>query len=262
MDETVFSLDVCCICLETILIPVEPVCFKCKDQDDGKISCFSMKRLCLTCLEGYLDLRKNRYDRCIKKKCLFCPKTTYPHEVPKHKLFRVDYLSVSKDMSLRTCPMPGCSFRDTHLQVVKHVFSDCLYYYVECECGIVCKRADVMDHCKACHKFMRCQLCAQYMLKSLLMQHMYYEHDMTKCFTCHNYVKMGDLSAHILSQCPDRLVPCDICQTFIRYQLLKNHLHRHVTDIKKKVQTLYQKICMEEVTLEQIKKILSEMPAT
>lgn len=256
MDETNFSLDICCICLENILIPVEPICFQCKDKDDGRMSCFSMKRLCLACLEDYLDLRKNRYERPIKKKCLFCPKITHLHQTPKNKLFRIDYLSMDKDKSVRKCPMQGCEFQDIHIKVAKHVFSDCPFYYMDCECGLVFMRRQIREHYMVCEKFTLCVICNVYLLKSELAQHMYYEHDKTNCFTCHQFINMNDLSNHILTQCPERLVACEICKTFIRSKLLKPHLRRHVMEIKNNVQILKNKLKEEEHTFHQIQKLI------
>lgn len=259
MDETNFSLDICCICLESILIPVEPVCFQCKDQDDGKMSCFSMKRLCLVCLENYLDLRKHRHERPMKKKCLFCPRNAYLHQVAKSKLFRVDYFLMDKDTSLRRCPMPDCSFQDIHIQVAKHVFSDCPYYQIDCDCGFSCQRKDISSHRQSCEKFTPCQVCHMDVLKIELAQHMYYEHDKTKCFTCHQFINMSDLSHHILSQCPERLVICEICNTFIRYKILRNHLRHHIIEISKDIQNMKNRLQEQESTFLQIQKLLRKL---
>lgn len=260
-ETTTFSLDTCCICLENILIPVEPICFQCKDQDDGKISCFSMKRLCLVCLENYLDLRKNRYERSMKKKCLFCPKSAHLHMTPKNKLFRVDYMLMDKDTRRRKCPMPGCQFQDAHIQVAKHIFSDCPYYFLDCECGISCQRKDIQEHYRTCEKFVPCRVCPRvFVLKTELAQHMYYEHDKTKCFTCHQFIHMNELSSHILSQCPERLLTCDVCKTFIRSKLLKMHLRHHVIEINKNVQVLRNRLREEETTFQHIQQVLSSLP--
>lgn len=259
MEETKFSLDICCICLEPILIPVEPVCFQCKDQDDGKMSCFSMKRLCLTCIEKYLDLYTHRYKRPLKKKCLFCPSVAYLQQTPKNKLFRIDYLLIDKDTSVRQCPMSGCQFQDIHLKVARHVFTECPYYHMDCECGMTCMRKDMQDHYKICEKFTFCSICNVYLLKDGLAQHMYYEHDKTKCFTCHQFVAMNDLSIHILTQCPERLVTCEICSTFIRYKLLRNHLRRHVVDINNNVQNLKNKLREEEKMFQRIQEIIQTL---
>lgn len=259
MEETKFSLEICCICLEPILIPVEPICFQCKDQDDGKMSCFSMKRLCLVCLESYLELRIHRPKRPLKKKCLFCPNITYLQQTPKNKLFRVDYLLIDKDTSIRHCPMPECTFQDTHLKVARHVFTECPYYYMDCECGMTCQRKDQKDHYKICEKFIMCSFCHVSLLKDGLAQHMYYEHDKTKCFTCHQFVDMNDLSVHILTQCPERLVTCEICITFIRHKLLKNHLRRHVVEINQNLQILKNKLKEEEQMFQRIQEIIQHL---
>lgn len=260
MDET-NSLDICCICLENILIPVEPICFQCRTQDEGMISCFSMKRLCLICFEDYLQLNKNRYERPMKKKCLFCPKITYLHTTPKNKLFRVDYLLMDKDNSIRKCPMPECQFQDTHIKVAKHIFSDCPYYNIECDCGLITMRKDIHEHYKICEKFVHCSLCDLYIMKTEFPQHMYYEHDKTKCFTCHQFINMNDLSVHIISKCPERLITCEICNTFIKYKLLKSHLRRHIVEISKNVQTIKNKLKEEEAAFHNIQAIMNELPS-
>lgn len=260
MEETNFSLDTCCICLENILIPAEPICFQCRDDDDGRMSCFSMKRLCLVCLENYLHLRKNRYDRPMKKKCLFCPKTTYLHQTPKNKLFRIDYMLMDKDTSLRKCPMSGCCFQGCHIKVAKHIFSECPYYYMDCECGVCCMRKDMVEHYKICEKFTFCSSCETYVLKPELAQHMYYEHDRTKCFTCHQFIPMNELSTHILSQCPERLTTCEICNTFIRFKLLKNHLRHHIVEINKNLQLIRNRLSEEETTFQNILHTIQTLP--
>ena len=258
-DNNFASLDTCCICLESVLIPAEPTCFQCKDQDNGKMSCFSMKRLCLVCLEDYLHLRKSRFERPMMKKCLFCPKTTYLHHTPKNKLFRIDYLLMDKDTTIRQCPMNGCTFQDYHIQVAKHIFSDCPYYHIDCECGVNCMRKDLKEHFQVCEKFTFCSYCETFVLKPELAQHMYYEHDLTKCFTCHQFIPMTHLSPHILSYCPERLTTCEICNTFIRFKLLKNHLRHHIVDIHKNLQMIRNRLKEEESTFLTIQQTLQTL---
>lgn len=261
MDETVsYLLDVCCVCLGCVVIPVEPVCFQCKDRNDGGISCFSMKRICLVCLENYLELRKPRHERELKKKCMFCPKTVLLQQTPKSQMFRVDYLSMDKDTVMKKCPMMGCDYENTHIQVAKHVFTTCPYYHVECECGHTCPREQIQDHYRICDKFVFCQMCCLYVSKTEMAQHMYYQHDQTKCFTCHQFVRMDELSNHILSTCPERLVTCEICNTFIRVKLIKNHLKRHVVEVHKNVQSLKNKLCEEEETFQRILFLIHHLP--
>lgn len=256
MDETdclIDVVDVCCVCLGCVLVPVEPVCFQCQDQSDGRISCFSMKRICLVCIEKYLELHKHRNERPLKKKCLFCPKTALLQQTPKNKLFRVDYLYMGKDdKTIRKCPMGGCTYQNTHIQIAKHICTECPYYHVECECGHTCVRAQIQDHYKVCELFIFCQLCGMYVVKTEMAQHMYYQHDQTKCFTCHQFVRMDELSNHILSKCPERLTTCEICNTFIRNKLIKNHLKRHVVEVHKNVQMLKNKLHEEEEIFQRI----------
>jgi len=253
------SLDVCCICLENITIPVEPMCFQCKDQDNGGMSCFSMKRLCLVCLENYLELRKHRAERSIKKKCLFCPKITHMHQTPKNKTLRVDYMIMDKDHTIKKCPMPECLFESTHIQVAKHIFSDCPSYFVECECGFTCMRKNMSSHYRVCDKHHICDICDCNVLQDDLPRHMYYEHDKTKCFTCHQFITMSDLSDHIIAKCPERLITCDICSSFIRYKLFKNHLRRHIVDVSKNVQVIKNKLREEEYAYQHIQKLIKNL---
>lgn len=250
------QLDVCCICLENVLIPVEPLCFQCRDCDsnESEISCYSMKRICLVCMERYLDLHKHRMERSIKKKCIFCPMTCPLHQFPKSKTFRVDYLLMDRDVNIRSCPY--CSFQSNHLKVARHVFSECPLYYVECDCGYTCKRQDMREHVSMCDKFHMCDICKIYILETETPRHMYYEHDKTRCFTCHEFINMSQLSDHIISECPERLITCEICSVFIRFKLFKNHLRRHVVEISRNLQLIKNKLKEEEQAYQHIQKLI------
>jgi len=251
-------METCCICLETIAIPVEPTCFQCSDTNN-EISCFSIKRVCLLCLENYLELHKNRNDRSIKKKCMICPKTCNLHKYTKQKTFRVDYLMMDRDERPMVCPLEDCDIRfSTHLKMARHVFNECPRYTIECECGHVCPRAEMPDHYRACEKYKICGICSTSVLESELPRHMYYSHDKTKCFTCHEYINMSSLSDHILSECEERLITCDICATFIRVKNFKNHLRRHVVEIHRNVQTIRAKLKEEETTYQRIQKLIEQ----
>ena len=71
---------------------------------------------------------------------------------------------------------------------------------------------------------------------------------------------MNDLSAHIISKCPERLITCEICNTFIRFKLLKNHLRRHVVEISKNVQMIKNKLREEEASFHHIQKLINQIP--
>jgi len=254
-----WEMDTCCICLETIVIPVEPTCFQCRDNNN-EISCFSMKRVCLLCLENFLELHKNRYERSIKKKCMFCPTTCNLHQCTKQKTFRADYLMMDKDERIISCPFENCPVRSSsHLKVARHVFQECPYYNIECECGHVCPRADMAEHYRGCEKYKTCEYCSKAVLESELPRHMYYDHDKTKCFTCHEYINMNSLSDHILTECQERLVTCEICSTFIRIKNFKNHLRRHIVEITKNVQSIRAKLREEENAYQHIQKLINDL---
>jgi len=248
--------DICCICLEEVVIPVEPTCFRCVPEN-GQISCFSMKRICMNCLENYLELNKHRLERPIKKKCIFCPAVINLQQTPRNETFRVDYLMMDRDYNKRySCIYPQCSFEGSHIQLARHLFSDCPYFTVECVCGDVCHRNELLDHQGRCDKYEICNICESPVLKTDLPRHMYYSHDKTKCFTCHKYIGMDNLSEHIISDCPERLVACEMCNSFIRFKNFKPHLHNHLSEINKNIQIIRNKLKEEEYNYVRIQKLL------
>jgi len=261
METSETLLDICCICLEPVIIPVEPLCFQCGEKE-GEISCFSMKRICMLCVETYLELQKNRSERAIKKKCLFCPTTAHLHQLPKNKTFRVDYLMMDRNPSTIVCPLEGCDFQSNHLKVARHIFTECPSYSIECECGFTCPRREMPTHRAKCERYRICEFCSSGILETEMPRHMYYDHDRTRCFTCHEYVSMNHLSDHILTECPERLVACDVCNCFIRHKMFKNHLRRHIVEISKNVQLIKSKLREEEHSYQHIRKILANMESS
>jgi len=161
---------------------------------------------------------------------------------------------MDRDADIRKCPY--CPFQGTHLKVARHVFSECPDYYVECDCGYTCKRNEIDEHVATCEKFCHCDVCKTYILESEIPRHMYYEHDKTRCFTCHQFIGMNQLSDHIISDCPDRMITCEICSVFIRYKLFKNHLRRHVVEISRNLQLIKNKLKEEEQAYNHIQKII------
>lgn len=247
------DLEICCICLESIIIPVEPICFPCRD--DGQISCFSMKRICLVCFEKYLELQKHRMDRTIKKKCLFCPQCCQLHNHHKHKTFRVDYLLIDRNPKEIKCPY--CGLIGSHLQIAKHIFSSCPDYFIECECGYTCNRNNMNQHHMSCLLYKQCNMCHEFVIDDELPRHMYYHHDQTRCFTCHQFINMDKLSNHIISECPERLITCEICASSIRSRLFKNHLRRHIIEINKNVQTIKHRLHEEETMYYNVHQLIT-----
>lgn len=253
--------EICCICLDNLIIPVEPVCFKCRDID-GEISCFSMKRMCLKCAVAYLELDKHRADRPNSKKCVFCTSKVNLQQVHRNNLLRVDYMTMDQLIPELMCIFPECQFRGTHVQVARHIFTECPYYSIECECGHTCPRKDMVTHRNECEKYTRCSICNENILVSDLPRHMYYSHDKTKCFTCHQYIDMNHLSEHIISECPERLITCEICYSFIRHKIFKNHLRRHIVEINKNVIFIKDRLREEDHAYQRVQKLLDGFTAT
>lgn len=251
--------DTCCICLDNIIIPVEPICFKCSNQN-GEISCFSMKRICIKCLQTYLDLEKHRNERSIKKKCVFCPSVVNLQQIAKNDTFRVDYMTMDRENrdTMISCIYPECLFQGNQIQVARHIFSQCEYFFIECLCGYTCRRKDMTAHQLTCDKYEQCQMCFVCVPTTDFNRHMYYSHDKTKCFTCHEYIDMEKLSDHIISECPERLVSCEICCSFIRFKIFKEHLHNHLIEINKNVQIINNKLRAEEETYQRLMKLVNQ----
>jgi len=254
-------MEDCCICLGSILIPVEPICFPCSQQMNGGFSCFSMKRICLVCMEQFLELNRHRTERNQRKKCIFCPTTCRINSLPRSQMFRADYLLMDRDKSTRSCPYE-CGFSDHHLRVARHVFNECPSATTECECGHVGTRQELTVHRETCRLYHVCRECQKSVLETEMPRHMYYDHDKTKCFTCHEYIHMNHLSEHITSQCTERLITCDICTSFIRYKVFKNHLRRHIVEISRNVTQIRHKLREEEYTYQMIQKLIQNIPTT
>lgn len=229
-----YTEEVCSICLETLLIPVEPTCFLCRKVHE--LGCFSVKRVCLLCLESYLALNHSRMSRP-SRKCLFCPENNMPL-CSKEECFRVDYGMMSRDPNQRNCPL--CSFCSSHIGIARHVLKECPNYNIECECGFTCIRSDFDNHKNHCDKYALCDFCNDCVPKSILPKHMFYQHNKTRCFTCHRYVDMNELNDHLIKKCPERTITCEFCQKSIKNKTLNSHLKQHQQEIHSNMKILQQ----------------------
>lgn len=192
--------EVCSICLEKIIVPVEPLNLSCYKKTD--LWCFAVKRVCLQCLEQYLGLNRPRLARP-SRKCLFCPENNLPF-CSKQDCFRIDYGMMSRDPDPISCPY--CStFRSSHVSVARHIFSECPEYHLECDCGSVFARKDRSSHVEKCDKFTKCGFCEDFVRNTEIAKHMFYQHDKTKCFTCHQYIGMNVLNDHLIYRCKERV---------------------------------------------------------
>lgn len=244
-------MEICSICLDPALIPVEPICFGC--NSNAEMSCFSMKRVCFLCAENYLDLSNPKYCRSIKK-CIYCPLTVNLQKFTKNECFRVDYWMMGQDTEKKTCP--SCPFEGSHIEIARHFIQSCPKFNVECECGMVCKREDISQHQKECIKYKLCVLCMENVLDTDMPRHMYYQHDKTKCFTCHQYISMPDLTNHILAECPERLVSCHVCSGYVKQRSIKKHLKEHLTKVRKSIKTMKQKLGEEKNSQTKIQNLI------
>lgn len=244
--------EVCSICLEPVLIPVEPLCFQCRRQKD--VWCFAIKRVCLLCLEQYLGLDCPKKNRPLRK-CLFCPEPCLL--MSKEKSFRVDYGLMNQDSDLKHCPF--CTFKGSHIAVARHVFNECLFYKVECECGQVIDKKEIETHKKTCSFHTKCPDCLDFILKNDLLKHMFYGHDKTRCFTCHGFVKMSDLNHHLIKECPERNQTCEFCALSLKNSHYKTHLKKHFDESIKTIKQLQLSLQKEKKLALQIQKqMLSE----
>ena len=247
-----YAEEVCSICLEIVLVPVEPMTFLCKNQFD--VSCFSVKRVCLLCLERYLGLDCHRNCRPMKK-CLFCPKSASPAN-PKSDCFRVDYGLMNRDDQTRSCPL--CGFTSTHIGIARHLLKECEHYSIECECGHTCPRNEFDRHKVLCPHYSSCEFCSTFVLESGLPKHMFYQHDKTRCFTCHRYVDMNQLNDHLLIHCPDRSLSCEFCNCSVKKKTMPSHLKKHLTDIQKNIKNMQNLISKEKKIYEKINAKIAE----
>jgi hypothetical protein len=182
------------------------------------------------------------------------------HHFHKNKIFRVDYLLLDRDPSVKKCPY--CDYENTHMQVARHIFSVCPNYHIECDCGYTCPRNEMKDHQSVCSLFQQCLICKEYILEIEFPRHMYYDHDQTRCFTCHQFINMNNLSDHIIAECSERFITCDICSSSIRFKMFKTHLRKHVVEVNKNVQMIKNRLKEEEIVYTNIQKLLRRLSSS
>lgn len=247
------TTEVCSICLEKILIPVEPLNFVCHKKTD--LWCFSVKRVCLQCLEVYLGLDKPLFSRP-SRKCLFCPENNLPI-CAKQECFRVDYGMMSRDSETKLCPY--CSFESSHIGVARHVFSECPEYKIECECGDIFPRQESKAHIEICEKYTKCEFCEEFNRNAEMAKHMFYKHDKTKCFTCHKYIGMNVLNDHLIYDCEERTQKCEFCAEPLKKKFIEAHLKKHLEDLQKSMKNRQQTIQKEKKMSDKIHLRLLEL---
>jgi hypothetical protein len=225
-------MDVLCtICMEGVVIPVELHCFPCSVVD--RIHCNTFTRLCFGCAFHYLELYKSRFARDTVKKCLMCPGHADPTRLAWRDAMRVDFFMMRRDDGRHSCPFCG-EFEDTQIHLYTHI-ATCPSFPVECGCGIVMKREELVFHYFLCARHVFCASCGSYVLKDTIDAHLRGVHAMVRCVLCGSVIPADQEEEHAEAWCPERLVACAVCFCLQRFHGYEQHLLEHKTHLLREI---------------------------
>lgn len=216
----------CSLCLEVVCIPVEIICFPC--YSNTAPSCFSLQRVCLECCRQYLQLHKSPADRDTRVKCIFCPAVVDLQHLTQPP-YRTDYAlirTIDQTISIRKCPYCSETF-SSMLSLDRHIENECPSHYIPCECQEMIRRRYLEQHYRECPMYQKCTFCHHLVLRSELQSHTWEKHRHLPCYICHEYFSYISINEHVLHECPERMVGCDICGFLIRKRNKLTHLQKH-----------------------------------
>lgn len=217
----------CCICHESVRVPVRFTCFPCKTPP-GKPSCNSITRVCLACAREYLQLNKKRSERTTYRKCLTCPATVRCSNLCAMNSYEKDFLMMSYDQrDDYQCFYDQCPFRGTQNDLDHHTQSECPFRIVSCRlCKSYYQAKDEVNHIPACPERFCCFSCQNYVPFQEQKEH-YMGHNLKQCRYCSQWVQCDVFSQHN-SVCPDRPHDCLYCHKSLQRQKMYDHLVGHV----------------------------------
>jgi hypothetical protein len=234
----------CLLCLDTIRIPVELICFPCS-LVKTQLHCHSVNRICLHCARVYLQLNEVIHKRKKIVKCLFCDVITNPQTLNADNSYKKDYrMMVSDGKTDYKCIHEDlCSFTGSQMELECHVRSKCQYRMCFCVDCHVRYRADT-NHSNFCKARLTCFSCGEHVLKTKLSQHLEEKHNRKKCLYCKKVYQKHMLPDHT-DHCQYKPIECSICYKYVKKGLLYGHLKKHknyfqsqITLIQKQVQDI------------------------
>jgi len=210
------------------------------------MTCFSSQRICLRCLQQYLDYEKPACAMQSQYKCLFCPTTCSLHAVTERRtegrLYTIDFLymtlfpTVAENDATEDgieCPY-GCHVRvPQQLDLYRHVRSCCPKFPVVCVCGQVMTRARWQrEHKPVCPQYTKCPVCAEHIPSENVGQHCFDKHGHLLCYMCGLPVPVDKASKHFHQECLQRPEMCSICLEMVRHSDWAEHVRTHLERIR------------------------------
>lgn len=245
----------CCICFDDLVIPVRPICFSCCTGEDRWRNkwCYTFLRICIHCADTYLQLDREASLRQPTVKCLICPKTVDPSTLTRATAYEIDFLYM-QCLPTRTITCPYCRVwtGDLNTQLYNHIMLMCEAFLWECTCGVQYTMPTAEAHIRMCSHYSRCKDCDEHLLLTQMGRHMLRTHHKTLCCSCRMFIAVDGMTDHILNQCPERLVCCDVCMGLIRMRFFKKHLLNHYHESLRCIQTALTRLETEKTKLQQI----------
>jgi len=223
------EMELCAICKEKCIIPVEILCFNCYKKNE--INCFSFLRVCLSCSIHYLELDKSKYERPYSKKCLYCSESALLHFITIKYAIKIDFSLMSLDTN-QNYECPFCNeATGNQVEIYKHAIDQCPNFYIECICEKIIRRCELVAHRSSCVEFALCEECDQYIAKYALKDHLKHNHNLDTCYRCKMKIECDQMEDHVHQTCEYRSVLCEYCLKFCDYKSWKDHLNSHMNNL-------------------------------
>lgn len=247
----------CCICHDSVRVPVRFICFPCKNEP-GQPSCNSITRVCLACAREYLQLNKKRDDRVYSRKCLTCPAMVRCSQLSAVNSYEKDFFMMSHDgKEDYHCfhENEGCHFKGTQNQLDHHIQTECPHRTISCRyCRLYYLALEEMDHVPECPQRFQCPCCLDYVPLQEEKEHFLKQHHKRKCSHCRCYTPVHIYEQHI-SECPERPQECVYCHERVARQVMYDHLVGHVLSCENNIRHYTNSI---GVLSTQISKLVKE----
>jgi hypothetical protein len=229
----------CMICLEQVFIPVEITIFPCCKKSEKH--CYSLKRLCESCVIKYLELNYPMSKRKSTVKCIFCQETINPQHIIE-KPYKKDYIIMSIDKKIYKCK--DCLFEGSHIEMERHKEKGCIDKKIYCYCNTICQEMLSEEHKRKCEFFKECLVCNIFVYRDDLDIHMKLIHDMTLCKIClkPTYLSLVD---HNNNECIYRNIACIYCSEKMYADQYMDHLIQHTSACQTRINLLKEMLHKE-----------------
>lgn len=254
---------VCCICYECLVIPVKPTCFSCASSSSHQFNqlgknCYSYTRICMKCADAFFQLDKPTDDRKATVKCLLCPCKVNPSRLTRSTAYEIDFLLMRR-MPDRIISCPYCNAWEGSGcdALYQHISNECDCFGWECPCGDIFTRRTMADHRMTCSRHTTCTVCNERISDVSLSRHMTDEHAMTMCCSCRQFIALSGMTQHIMHDCPERLICCDVCMSLVRMRFFTDHVIGHYTESHNKIRRLEGSLLTEKQRMTNIMSMCS-----